>query len=117
MIFLFDNNIPPPCIGGEAMATAESTLQISGMTCTACAASIEKGISKIDGVEQANVNFALERTTVVYDANKTNVEEFKEKVKDLGYEVIQQKAEFDISDRKSTRLNSSHVASSYAVFC
>ncbi|MFD2132222.1 heavy metal translocating P-type ATPase [Pseudogracilibacillus auburnensis] len=79
------------------MATEESTLQISGMTCTACAASIEKGISKIDGVEKANVNFALERTTVVYDPNKTNVEEFKEKVKDLGYEVIHQKAEFDIS--------------------
>ncbi len=97
MIFLFENNIPLPCIGGEDMATEESTLQISGMTCTACAASIEKGISKIDGVEQANVNFALERTTVVYDPNKTNVEEFKEKVKDLGYEVIQQKTEFDIS--------------------
>lgn len=79
------------------MATAESTLQISGMTCTACAASIEKGISNIDGVEQANVNFALERITVVYDPNKTNVEEIKKKIKDLGYGVIQQKAEFDIS--------------------
>src|SRR5690625_1771344 len=97
MIFLFKNNIPLPRIGGKDMATEESTLQISGMTCTACAASIEKGISKIDGVEKANVNFALERTTVVYDPNKTNVEEFKEKVKDLGYEVIHQKAEFDIS--------------------
>ncbi len=79
------------------MATKESTLQISGMTCTACAASIEKGIAKLDGVEQVNVNFALERTTVVYDSNKTNVGEFKEKVKDLGYEVIQEKIEFDIS--------------------
>lgn len=97
MIFLFNNNIPPHCIGGEAMATAESTLQISGMTCAACAASIEKGISKIDGVKQANVNFALERITVVYDPNKTNVEEIKKKIKDLGYGVIQQKAEFDIS--------------------
>ena len=60
VILLFENNIPLTCIGGEAMATEESTLQISGMTCTTCAASIEKGISKIDGVEQANVNFALE---------------------------------------------------------
>src|SRR5699024_922979 len=75
----------------------QSTLQISGMTCTACAASIEKGISKIDGVEKANVNFALERSTVVYDPKKTNIEEFKEKVKDLGYQVIQQNAQFDIS--------------------
>ena len=79
------------------MATEQSTLQISGMTCTACAASIEKGISKIDGVEKANVNFALERSTVVYDPKKTNIEEFKEKVKDLGYQVIQQNAQFDIS--------------------
>jgi len=75
----------------------EKTLQISGMTCTACAASIEKGISKLDGVDSANVNFALERTTVVYDPDKANVEQFKEKVKDLGYDVVEQKAEFDIS--------------------
>src|SRR5690625_2592741 len=79
------------------MAREEATLQISGMTCTACAASVEKGISNIDGVEDANVNFALERTTVVYDPNKASVEDFKKKVKDLGYDVIQQKADFDIS--------------------
>src|SRR5690625_3608270 len=79
------------------MAREEATLQISGMTCTACAASVEKGISKIDGVEEANVNFALERTTVVYDSNKTNVDKFKRKVENLGYHVVQQKADFDIS--------------------
>src|SRR5690625_1887049 len=79
------------------MAREEATLQISGMTCTACAASVEKGISKIDGVEETNVNFALERTTVVYDPNKTNVGKFKEKIEDLGYHVVQQKADFDIS--------------------
>jgi len=79
------------------MAKEEATLQVSGMTCTACAASIEKGISKIDGVEEANVNFALERTTVVYDPDKTNVGEFEKKVEDLGYHVLQQKADFDIS--------------------
>lgn len=79
------------------MAREEATLQISGMTCTACAASIEKGISKMDGVEEANVNFALERTTVVYDPIKTNVEDFEKKVEDLGYHVIHQKTDFDIS--------------------
>ena len=49
------------------MATAEKTLQITGMTCAACANRIEKGLSKIEGVEKANVNFALERSTIVYD--------------------------------------------------
>src|SRR5690625_368404 len=116
------------------METKEVALQISGMTCTACAASIEKGLEKIEGVEQANVNFALERTSVIYDPDQTNADEFKKTVERLGYDVVQEKVIFDVSgmtcaacatkvekgigkDRKSTRLNSSHVAISYAVFC
>jgi len=79
------------------MATQEKTLQINGMTCAACANRIEKGLSKIEGVERANVNFALERSTVVYDPAKTNVNEFKERVEKLGYSVVQEKATFDIS--------------------
>ncbi|MFC5591638.1 heavy metal translocating P-type ATPase [Sporosarcina soli] len=79
------------------MATQQKTLQINGMTCAACANRIEKGLSKIEGVEQANVNFALERSTIVYDPDKTNVNEFKERVEKLGYTVIQEKAAFDIS--------------------
>src|SRR5699024_11332672 len=78
------------------MALEEKTLQISGMSCSACAASIEKGIAKMDGVEDVNVNLALERTTIAYDPSKTNVMEFKKKVEDLGYNVVQQKTEFDV---------------------
>lgn len=74
----------------------EKTLRISGMTCTACAASIEKAILKLDGVEKANVNFALERATVKYNSDETNVKKLKEKVKDLGYNVIEQREEFDV---------------------
>src|SRR5690625_2447814 len=79
------------------MATKESTLQISGMTCTACAARVEKGISKMEGVDKANVNFALEQLTVAYDAEETNVNEFKKEIEKIGYGVIEEKAEFDIS--------------------
>src|SRR5690606_28153592 len=55
------------------------------------------GLSKIEGVQEANVNFALERSTVVYDPGKTNVNALKEKVKQLGYSIVQEKAEFDVS--------------------
>ncbi|WP_025783308.1 heavy metal translocating P-type ATPase [Sporosarcina sp. D27] len=79
------------------MATEEKTLQITGMTCAACANRIEKGLSKIEGVEKANVNFALERSTIVYDPAKTNVNEFKARVEKLGYGVVQEKVAFDIS--------------------
>jgi Cu+-exporting ATPase len=38
------------------------------MTCTACAKRIEKGLTKMEGVKNSSVNFALERATVIYDA-------------------------------------------------
>ncbi|MBN8200043.1 heavy metal translocating P-type ATPase [Bacillus sp. NTK034] len=75
----------------------ETTLQIAGMTCAACAVRIEKGLKKIDGVEDANVNFALEKSKVTFDPSKANVNQFKEKVESLGYKVVSEKAEFDIS--------------------
>ncbi|WP_186670681.1 heavy metal translocating P-type ATPase [Sporosarcina sp. BP05] len=79
------------------MATAEKTLRITGMTCAACANRIEKGLSKIEGVEKVNVNFALERSTIVFNTAKTNVNEFRERVEKLGYSVVQEKVAFDIS--------------------
>ena len=39
----------------------ENQFQITGMTCAACATRIEKGLNKMDGVEEANVNLALEK--------------------------------------------------------
>ncbi len=74
----------------------ETTLQIAGMTCAACAVRIEKGLKKIDGVEDASVNFALEKSKVTFDPSKANVNQFKEKVESLGYKVVSEKAEFDI---------------------
>lgn len=44
------------------MNKKEANLQISGMTCAACANRIEKGLKKVEGVHDANVNFALEKT-------------------------------------------------------
>ena len=97
MIFLFKGKIPLLSIGGKKLAIEESTLQISGMTCTACAARVEKGISQMTGVDKANVNFALEQLSVQYDPDETNVNEFKKEIEKIGYSVIEQKTEFDIS--------------------
>jgi len=37
---------------------------LTGMTCAACAARIEKGVAKVTGVMTANVNFAMAKLTV-----------------------------------------------------
>ncbi|MEC2072670.1 heavy metal translocating P-type ATPase [Alkalihalophilus marmarensis] len=79
------------------MERKEVSLTISGMTCAACANKIEKGLSRVEGVEEANVNFALEKTTIKYDPSIVDKKEFEAKIEKLGYQVIHDKTEFDVS--------------------
>ncbi len=75
----------------------EATLQITGMTCAACSNRIEKGLKKIEGVKEANVNLALERSTIIFDPSKTSPQAFEEKIEKLGYGVVSEKVEFAIT--------------------
>lgn len=75
----------------------EQTFEITGMTCAACATRIEKGLNKMQGVENATVNLALEKATVKYRVDELSPSEIKEKVEGLGYGIVTEKIELDIS--------------------
>lgn len=80
-----------------SVKTAEATVPISGMTCAACALRIEKGLQKLDGVETAYVNLALEKSTVVFDPAKTSLDDIRSKIEALGYGVAADKVELNIT--------------------
>ncbi|MEK3853622.1 heavy metal translocating P-type ATPase [Cytobacillus sp. FSL H8-0458] len=80
---------------GDA-ALKEVHLPISGMTCAACSSRIEKGLNKLDGVQEASVNLALEKAAIKYNPEVTSVEAFEKKIEDLGYAVVSEKAEFEL---------------------
>ncbi|MDU4884028.1 heavy metal translocating P-type ATPase [uncultured Clostridium sp.] len=61
--------------------------KISGMTCSACANRIEKVVSKMDGVKDANVNFATETLTVNYDDKAITKLDIEEKVEKIGFKI------------------------------
>lgn len=65
---------------------AEVTLPVDGMTCAACAARIEKNVSKLPGVKEINVNLASERARVVLDG-ETTWKDVVEKIEKTGYAV------------------------------
>jgi Cu+-exporting ATPase len=71
----------------------KESFKIAGMSCAACAARIEKGLSKLEGVNSANVNFAMEKATVVFDTTLIQTSKFGEVINKLGYEIIKEKAE------------------------
>ncbi|PYI50840.1 heavy metal translocating P-type ATPase [Paenibacillus flagellatus] len=81
----------------EQINDGQTVLQITGMTCAACANRIEKGLSKLDGVSQASVNFALEQASVSYDPAKVDLEQLERKIQDLGYGTAKRTVDLDIS--------------------
>ena len=64
------------------------TLNVHGMTCSACAQRVEEGLGDLDGVLKATINFATEKATVKYDPSEIAVKDLSAKVSNLGYEVI-----------------------------
>lgn len=80
----------------KELAQQQTTLQIAGMTCAACANRIEKGLKKLEGVADANVNFALEKASVTYSPEQVSVSAMEEKIAALGYSTVKDAADFNI---------------------
>jgi P-type Cu+ transporter len=67
-------------------------LAVTGMTCAACAARIEKKLNKLDGVS-ATVNYATSKATVLHENGSTEVDSFIKTIEDLGYGAVAPKIE------------------------
>ncbi|GAA4075492.1 heavy metal translocating P-type ATPase [Amphibacillus indicireducens] len=64
------------------------TFDIEGMTCAACAQTVEKVTSKLPGVESAQINLATEKLTMNYDQSVLSVQEIEKAVSGAGYQVV-----------------------------
>lgn len=71
----------------------EERYNISGMSCAACSASVQRVVSKLDGVESCEVNLVTEKMTVVYDETKTGPADFKKSVERAGFGISPETAE------------------------
>ena len=65
----------------------QETLPIIGMTCANCAATIERNVRKLPGIEAANVNLANERLHVSYDTALLTHDDIIARVRKAGYDV------------------------------
>ena len=63
----------------------KETFQVTGMTCSACSAHVEKAVSKVRGVESCPVNLMLGSMTVTYDETATGADEIIAAVVNAGY--------------------------------
>ncbi|MFY9324234.1 MAG: heavy metal translocating P-type ATPase, partial [Syntrophomonadaceae bacterium] len=63
------------------------TLRVSGMTCAACSARVEKKLDSLEGVKAANVNLGTEKATVEYLPEQITVADLIKAVRSVGYEA------------------------------
>jgi Cu+-exporting ATPase len=71
---------------GTLTAVEELELGLTGMTCAACAARIEKRLNEIDGVEAA-VNYATESAMVAFQPSEVSAQALIEAVRGIGYDA------------------------------
>ncbi len=62
-------------------------LDIIGMTCASCARTVERGLKRLDGVEEVTVNVATDRAAVTFDPTALNVTDLVGRVRESGYDV------------------------------
>jgi Cu+-exporting ATPase len=71
-------------------------IPVTGMTCASCVATIEKGLSKLPGVSQVNVNLATEKASIEYDSKKVDTKALMDTISDVGYGVAVEKTTFSV---------------------
>jgi len=72
------------------------TFPVKGMTCASCATRIEKKVGELEGVDQADVNFAAESITVDFDSDRTSPESIIQTIEKIGFNVPTVKRVFPV---------------------
>ncbi|MCD4820871.1 MAG: heavy metal translocating P-type ATPase [Methanococcoides sp.] len=79
------------------------TANIGEMTCATCAQTVERSLSSIPGVHEANVNFAASKATISYEPSVASIDDMKAVVDDSGYTMSFEEEE-DV-DREQLTIN------------
>lgn len=64
----------------------EITLNIAGMSCAACSASVEKVTRKLEGVKLCEVNLATNQAHIIYETEQVKLSDIKLKIQKAGFE-------------------------------
>jgi P-type Cu+ transporter len=90
--------------GYKAIVESSSkTLKIEGMTCAACAKTVERVTRKLDGVIESNVNYATEKLNISYEPSKVRVSDIKKTVEKAGYKAIEEEVTVDADKERKEK--------------
>ncbi|SDQ05388.1 Cu+-exporting ATPase [Halopelagius longus] len=68
------------------------------MSCANCSKTVSEALRSLDGVEEANVNFATDEGTVTYDPERVTLADIYDAVEEAGYDPVEATASIGIAD-------------------
>ncbi|WP_126663928.1 heavy metal translocating P-type ATPase [Haloterrigena salifodinae] len=80
------------------MSTRTAHLDIRGMSCANCSQTISDALESLDGVSEANINFATDEGTVEYDPDAVSLAEIYTSIDEAGYEADRASRSIGITD-------------------
>ena len=86
---------------GYDVPQARVDLPITGMTCTNCANTVQRALRKVDGVVEANVNYASEKASITYIPGAANRQDLIQAVEKAGYGVVQATGDEALEDAET----------------
>jgi Cu+-exporting ATPase len=85
---------------GYGVSISRTTLPVKGMSCASCVANVQEALSALPGVVSASVNFATEKATVDYFPSQVGIRDFRNAIKDAGYELVETEKGEDIVEKE-----------------
>ncbi|WP_049979726.1 heavy metal translocating P-type ATPase [Halolamina rubra] len=80
------------------MGTRTAQLNVTGMSCANCSATVGEALELLDGVEAASVNYATDEGSVEYDPEQVSLGEIYDAIESAGYGVVSETVSIAISD-------------------
>ena len=80
------------------MPTRTAHLNVTGMSCANCSASIEDALDGLDGVTSANANYATDEGAVEYDPDVVSLADVYDAVEAAGYGAVSETVTVAITD-------------------
>ncbi|MBP1986441.1 heavy metal translocating P-type ATPase [Halolamina salifodinae] len=80
------------------MGTRTAQLNITGMSCANCSATVGEALEDLDGVVEATVNYATDEGSVEYDPETVSLGDIYAAVESAGYGVVSETVSIAISD-------------------
>ena len=80
------------------MTHRKTQLDIQGMSCANCSQTITQALHDLDGVSEANINYATDEGTVEYDPEETSLREIYTAIDNAGYSAVTTSASIGITD-------------------